>query len=73
MAIASDGKVHMIRCDVCGVQDGHVSRHVQDFIDAMKRLKWRFYATDDGTFDSLCPDCLRPSETGKGIKILEGR
>lgn len=73
MAIASDGRVHVIRCDICGLQDGHVSRSPRDFVQAMKHLKWRFYDAQDGTWDSICPDCSRPSEQSAVPKIIHGR
>ena len=70
MAISSDGRVHLIKCDLCPTQDGHVSRSVQDFIDAMRRLQWRFYQCEDGTWDSVCPDCSR--RAGKEpLKVIE--
>lgn len=72
--IASDGKVHLIRCDMgCGTQDGHASVSVRCFVDAMRALRWEFYQAEDGSYDSICPDCARKRQQPGEVKILHGR
>jgi len=73
MAWHSYGHMHTARCDMCPIVDAHQAHDVRDFIAALKRLGWRFYSTDDGTFDMICPDCGRKKDGPVEVKILEGR
>lgn len=73
MPIASDGRVHMIKCELCGIQEVNATVPQKMFVRGMKDLRWRFYLTEDGTYDSICPDCCEKRDRATLPKLLLGK
>lgn len=71
--IASDGRVHLIHCELCPNFDGHSAISASVFLDAMKRLGWQLYRAEEG-WDTICPDCHRKrTQSLEAPKIALGR